>query len=222
MNELLKHQIDKFLGGVDSLPEELEALFKAISDAYDGFDDDRSLPERASDLSPQELVDTNIGLRKEIAERKQAEEELRSSEERLKVLFESAPDGYYLLDTEGKFIDGNKAAEEMVGYDRGELIGKTFVDAGLARPEDMPELVGSFVRSLQGEATGPDECVLVRKDGSTVAVEIRAFPASIAGKFVVLGSARDITARKKVEGELRRSEEHFRALIDNAIHGILL
>ncbi len=53
--------------------------------------------------------------------------ERRSSEERLKILFESAPDAYYLTDLKGTIIDGNKAAEELLGYKREELIGKNFI-----------------------------------------------------------------------------------------------
>jgi PAS domain-containing protein len=44
------------------------------------------------------------------------EDELKASEERMKILFEYAPDAYYLSNIKGELVDGNKAAEEMVGY----------------------------------------------------------------------------------------------------------
>ena len=62
---------------------------------------------------------------RDITERKQAEEELKGSEERLKILFDYAPDAYYIVDLKGKFIDGNKAAERTSGYKKEELIGKS-------------------------------------------------------------------------------------------------
>ena len=62
-----------------------------------------------------------------ITKHKQAEEELKDSEEYLKILFDYAPDAYYVNDLKGNFIDGNKAAEKLTGYKREELIGKSFL-----------------------------------------------------------------------------------------------
>ena len=56
-----------------------------------------------------------------------AEEELKDSEERLKILFDYTPDAYYLIDLKGNFVDGNLVAERLTGYKRKELIGKNFL-----------------------------------------------------------------------------------------------
>ena len=63
-------------------------------------------------------------MQEEIEERKKTEEALRESEDRLRVIFEYAPDGYYLVDMEGRFSDFNHTAETITGYSRHELIGK--------------------------------------------------------------------------------------------------
>ncbi len=62
-----------------------------------------------------------------ITERKQAEKKLQDSEEYLKILFEYAPDAYYVNDLKGNFIDGNLAAERIIGLKREELIGKNIL-----------------------------------------------------------------------------------------------
>ena len=49
----------------------------------------------------------------------------------MSIIFESAPDGYYINDYEGTFVAGNRAGEELLGYPREELIGKNFVEAGI-------------------------------------------------------------------------------------------
>ena len=67
------------------------------------------------------MSDLRRRLKVQMAQRERTEEALRESEETFKVLFEFAPDGYYLSDSRGNFIDGNRAAEEIVGYERNEL-----------------------------------------------------------------------------------------------------
>ena len=158
----------------------------------------------------------------DITERKQAEEELKHSEERFKVFFECAPDPYYLIDLQGNFLDGNKAAEEAIGYKREELIGKNLFEANLLLPEDIPMAREQFARNILGYPSGPDEFVLNRKDGKQVFLEIRAFPTVIREQHLVLCIARDITRRKQIEETLRDRETRLRAITDSARDAILM
>jgi len=158
----------------------------------------------------------------DITERKKAEEELKSSGERLKILFEFAPDAYYLNDLKGNFVDGNKAAEEITGYKKEELIGKTFLKLKLLSPEQIPKAAVLLAKNVLGQSTGPDKFILNRKDDSQVPVEIRTFPVTIEGKTLVLGIARDITERKRAEEALLESEERFRSIVENSHDGIII
>jgi len=164
-----------------------------------------------SDGRPVEIV----AVMHDITDRKKAEAILRASEERLKILFESAPDATYLSDMEAKLVDGNKAAEKLTGYKRGELIGKSFLELGLITAEQIPKAAALLDRNLHGQSTGPDEFVLKRKDGSLVNVEINTFPATINGQRLVLGGVRDITERRKAEETIRESESRYRLLAEN-------
>ena len=151
----------------------------------------------------------------DITDIKLTEKELRDSEERLKILFEYAPDAYYISDLKGKFIDGNIAAEKVTGYKREELIGKTFLKLKLLSLPNLPKAVKLLADNLRGLPTGPDEFVLKRKDNSKVMVEISTYPVKIKGKILVLGIARDITNRKKTEIALAESEEKYRTVFEN-------
>ncbi len=155
--------------------------------------------EKMVEERTHELETTNKQIQKEIAERKRAEEALRQSEERLKVLFEYAPDAIFLTDTKGNFVDGNKTAEEMVGYAKEELTGKNLFETGLLLEEQLPKAAKHLEEIAKGKPTGPDEFTLKRKDGSYVTVEIRTFPVRIGNQTLGLGIARDITERKKSE-----------------------
>jgi PAS domain S-box-containing protein len=152
--------------------------------------------------------------RNESEERKKAEEEIRNSEERLKILFESAPDAYYLMDIEGTFLDGNKKAEKLIGYKRKELIGNNFFKANLLSKKELPKATASLSQSIKGKPAGPEEYVLRRKNGRKIPVEISTFPVKIKNQAIILGIARDITERKKTEALLQRN---FQQLRDNFI-----
>ena len=162
----------------------------------------------------------NLAVFRDITERKRAEQVLRSSEERLRILFEFAPDAYYLNDLKGAFIDGNKAAEKMTGFSRKELIGKSFLKLGLLPAKQIPKAATLLAKNALGQPTGPDELTLNRKDGSQATVEIRTFPVKIENETLILGIARDISERKKTEQELRESEERYRTLMEDAPVGI--
>ena len=169
--------------------------------------------------APIIIDDKVVGVQtilRDITERKKILEELRSSEDRLKILFEFAPDAYYLNDLKGNFIDGNKAAEELTGYTREELIGKSFLKLKLLPRRQILKATTLLAKNALGKPTGPDEFILNRKDGTQVPVEIRTFPVKVKDQTVVLGIARHITERKKAEEALKESEEKYRNLFENA------
>jgi len=165
------------------------------------------------DKTKAELIKELKTIRKEreksavynITEHKQAEEELKDSEERLKILFDYAPEAYYINDSKGNFIDGNKAAERLIGYKREELIGKSFLKLKLLSLADIPKVAKVLTKNIMGQPTGPDELVLNRKDNSKVVVEVSAYPVKIKGKTLILGIARDITERKQAEKALLKA-----------------
>ncbi|MGD8500788.1 MAG: PAS domain S-box protein, partial [Phycisphaerales bacterium] len=157
-----------------------------------------------------------LGIVTDITERIKAENALRESEERLKILFGSAPDGIYLNDLEGRFVDGNRAAEELIGYEKAEVVGKSFAEAGLLSAEQLPRALARLEKTAAGEPVGPDEFTLKRKDGSHVAVEIRTFPVRIKDEMLSLGIARDITERKKAEQALREERDRAQQYLDVA------
>jgi PAS domain S-box-containing protein len=137
-----------------------------------------------------------------IEERRQADVRLRNREQRLGTLFELAPDAFYVTDVTGTIVDGNRAAQELIGYAREELVGRNFLALNLLHPNEVSRAEAFLARSAAGVPTGPDEFFLRRKDGFQVPVEIRTVPANISGEALVLGIVRDITERQRGRGAL--------------------
>ncbi len=150
-------------------------------------------------------------LRERVEELERVNARLRGCEERCDALYEHAPDAFYLSDLKGTFVDGNAAAEALTGYARDELIGQSFLRLQLLSPSDIRRAASLLARNLLGQATGPDEFSLTRKDGTHVPVEIRAHPVRIAGRRLVLGIARDVSIRKRVEDQLQERLKELRA-----------
>ena len=139
---------------------------------------------------------------------------LELSEKKFQTIFEYAPDGYYLSDLQGNFIGGNLVAENITGYDREELIGKSFLSTGLISKDQIPRAGKLLAQNLLGISTGPDEFVLTRKDGSLIQVEITTHPVKLGDKSVVLGIARDISNRKKIEKNLEHAHESITRVLE--------
>jgi len=137
----------------------------------------------------------------DITDIKQTIEELKSSEDRLKILFEFAPDAYYLTDLKGLIINSNKAAEELFGYKREELIGNNILKVKLLSADQIPKAAEILSRNRRGEATGPDEFIMNHKNGNKVSAEISTIPVKIGGQTLVLSIAHNITERKLAEKE---------------------
>jgi PAS domain S-box-containing protein len=161
--------------------------------------------ERTRDLSS-----ANRDLQEEVTVRRKTEEELKNSEERLQIVFEFAPEAYFIYDLLGNLVDGNRKAEEITGYKREELVGQNFLQLKLLPLAQMPKAGEALALNAAGQPTKNIEFTLNRKDGSQVHVEISSFPIRIANRRLVLGNARDITQRKQAEEEKARLEAQVR------------
>ncbi len=152
----------------------------------------------------QALRQKIVELEGERAAQHEVEGELRSLQEKINVIFDLAPDAYYITDLLGNFLDGSRAAESIIGYKREEIIGKSFLKLNLVPFEELPRAAKNLAQNVLGKPTGPDEYTLIRKDGQKLPIEVRTMPTTLGGQKVVLGIARDITERKQFEFELQR------------------
>jgi len=167
------------------------------------------------------LGEAVTGQKKEIAERKQAEEAQRDSETRYRALFEASADGIIIADLETKvFKYANPAACTMLGYSEDELVRMAVTDID---PQDaLGYVISEFEAQGRGEKTLAIDIPCVRKDGSVVYVDINTCVALMDGRKCNIAFFRDVTERKHAEEALRESEKRLKTILDSLQTGIVI
>ena len=166
--------------------------------------------------TPREVV----GAWMDITEHQRAQQALRESEERHRLLFELNPLPAWVFDLETlKFLAVNEAAVSSYGYSREEFLAMTIDDI---RPqEDVAALRAAVARTVAGGGAAGGIWRHRKKDGTVIEVEVTAHPLAYGGRRAELVLAQDITERQRAEQALRASEERFRALAASANDAIV-
>jgi PAS domain S-box-containing protein len=146
------------------------------------------------------------GILTDVTERKRAEEELRGQA----LIVENVHDAVIVVDADNRILHLNPAAEELLGYPREELIGKSA--ATMAATGEQPGLDEEIAAAISDVGRWAGEVTNRRKDGTErvselVMVPLRDEDGEMLG---TVGVSRDITERKRSEDELRASYELLR------------
>lgn len=148
---------------------------------------------------------------KDVTDQRHAEEQLRHSEERYRQLVELSPDGVFVV-ADGAVVFANPSGMKMFGAEQpGQVLGKPLLE--FVHPERV-ELVRDRMEQLvvRGLSVPPAEERFVRLDGTEVEVDVLVTPLWLQDRRAVLVLARDITVRKRLEHELRRSHSNFQSI----------
>ncbi len=166
------------------------------------------------------IVESSISLRKnergeitgfrsvsrDITERKQTEEALRSAQEKYRLLIENINDIFYMLDNQGNITYISPAVERLTMYKKSELIGKPVFP--LIHPDDLPGLLETFNHLVSGQLI-PWEFRLLDKDGRVIFVRTSRQLLYEGEKVIgITAVMTDITERKQLEQKLEEMATH--------------
>jgi PAS domain S-box-containing protein len=153
------------------------------------------------------------GIVIDITERKLAEEKLRESETRYRLIYDTAREGIWGVDADYRILYVNPHMADILGYSVPEILGRHVTD--FVTDSEKPDAEQRFERRRTGLAE-QFERRFTRKDGTIITLLVSATPllgdnGTFMGSFAMFT---DITGRKKIENALRESEEKFRTVAD--------
>ncbi len=154
---------------------------------------------------------------------KATEESVKISEERYYDLLGTIPDGVFVINIKGIVTQCNRRFEELVGYDRSEIIGKHITDLPTVKKQDLPQylkLIGSIFRGHKEKTT---EFKWIHKNGTErlgeARYKIRKEPGKVPELFIIF---HDITLQKLADKALKESEEKYKKIVEIAHDAIVI
>lgn len=158
-----------------------------------------------------------------ITKRKEAEQNLKESEEKFRRITSNSADAIFISDRKGNYTYVNPKASELLGYSYNEFLKMNIAD--LSKPEDLNNQKKDF-QKLLNKGFFVAELEIVKKDGSVLQVDLNT---TLLPDGSVYASCRDITERKKVEREIlqekskaEKNESFLRAIFENSLNAIVV
>ncbi|MGB8658402.1 MAG: response regulator [Candidatus Zixiibacteriota bacterium] len=188
-HSLLKRQLKRHLGDLDSIPQEWQAFLEAVNTAYQEYDDDRRMLERSLDLSSQELLQRNSEMR---------------------AVFQAFPDLFFRLDAEGTILDYKAGSTVDLYLPPEKLLGKRIQDIPL---KDVGKKFHEALQQLKETKSLVSMEYSLNIGKHEYFYEARLLPLLENQVMVIV---RNITERKKAEESLRESEEHLKLVVEGA------
>jgi PAS domain S-box-containing protein len=164
------------------------------------------------------------GIVRDITERKRNEAALRNSEERVRLIVESALDAVVTINEQGVVTGWNPQAEAVFGWPRDEAMGRLLAD--LIIPHEHRAAHARGLQRFRETGDGPIlnkrlELSALHRGGWEFPIELTISPIQLGDRVEFSAFVRDITDRKRTEEELRQAEERMRSVVNHVIDGII-
>ncbi len=211
---------------IEEEAERVTGYFRNRIEPFEEFEntqihkDGRKVVIEASGLPIFDSHGNSIGWRgidSDVTKQRQAEEELRQSEEKFRSIVEVTSDWIWEIDQNGIFTFGSPNIRDVLGYELDEVIGKSIQ---FFMPEEYAEKTNEFFfeKMKQQAPFKRFEHLSIHKNGQSLVIETSGLPIFNADRVIVgwRGVDSDVTERVHMEQKLRESEEKFRSLVETS------
>ena len=171
----------------------------------------RNLEERVRSRT-RDLTLINEHLLNEIEDRKKIEKTLLESQERYRSIFDGSRDAIFVSDADGTILMFNKSACQLTGYESNELKEMKIFDL---YTYDNPNRYSDYFNHIRSGQSISGEAKISKKNSSRIYTEFSSRKIILSDKTCVQTISRDVTARRKNEAALSRSQEKYRELVQN-------
>jgi PAS domain S-box-containing protein len=164
-----------------------------------------------------------ITVMRDVTERRRMEQALRDSEEKLRIIFESIGDGIVVTDLEGIVAECNESAAKIGGWsDKSKLIGMSGFD--FVAEQERGKMVADMIKALTEQLSINVEYSVKNKDGREYQSEVNVtlLRDALGNPKGIVSVIRDITERKRMEQDLRDSEEMSRGMLESAATAVCI
>ena len=160
----------------------------------------------------EELVQERTG------ELTETNEELNIAKQHFQTLFSAMVDPVVIIDSEGIFVEATDNVEEVTGFEKEELLGRSFLETGIVTEESKAMITENLAKQRAGVNVAPCEVEVLTKDGRKLPFEVNAAQITHTEQPADMLIFRDITERKKKEEETRR----LATIVEQAAEGIAI
>lgn len=161
-----------------------------------------------------------LSFSRNITDRKNYELQLKESEERYKSLFENHPDVTFSLDLEGNFTSINQSFQDTLGYSMEDLLGNDNISNSIIINRE--KIKYHYTQTITGNVQRFQIMANTKRRKSLI-FDVTYIPMVVDKQVVgVYGIAQDITAKKKVEKDLKLARERLESFIDHNVDPIII
>ncbi|GEM_PF-2508192 len=150
-------------------------------------------------------------VRERTRELTETNEDLNKAKQHFQALFSAMVDPVVIIDSEGVFLEATDTVEEVTGFAKAELLGRSFLETGIVTEESKAMISENLAKQRSGVNVTPCGVEVLTKDGRKLPFEVNAAHITHIEQPAEMLIFRDITARKRLEQELQQAFDKLKA-----------